>query len=42
MQVQTVGSKMDCTQCKFEEWPFYDLKPYGFKPLVAVTVTTFF
>ena len=42
MQAQTFGSKIDCPQCKFEEWPFYDLKSYGFKPLVAVTVTTFF
>lgn len=42
MQAQTFGSKIDCAQYKFEEWPFYDLKSYGFKPLAAITVTTFF
>lgn len=42
MQVQTFGSKIDCDQYDFEEWPFYDLKCYGFKSLAAVTVTAFF
>ena len=36
MQLQTLGSKIDCAQCIFEEWPFYDLKSYGSKPLAAV------